>query len=51
MIGSGIGGPVADYLNGFLPGMGYFSIFASYAVLFMLSIITLRWVKMVPNKD
>ena len=51
MIGSGIGGPVADYLNGFLPGMGYFSIFASYAVLFLLSIITLRWVKMVPNKD
>jgi MFS family permease len=45
MIGSGIGGPVADSLNGVLPGLGYFSIFASYGILFVLSVITLRWVK------
>jgi MFS family permease len=45
MIGSGIGGPVADSLNGVLPGLGYFSIFASYGVLFVLSVVTLRWVK------
>jgi Na+/melibiose symporter-like transporter len=47
MIGSGIGGPVADYLNGFLPGLGYFSIFASYGVLFLLSIFSLHWVKLI----
>ncbi len=41
MIGSGIGGPMADYLNGYLPGLGYFAIFASYGILFTLSIVTL----------
>ena len=45
MIGSGIGGPMADSLNGVFPGLGYFAIFASYGVLFMLSVFTLRWVK------
>jgi MFS family permease len=30
MIGKGIGGPVADYLNGVRPGLGYFGIFAAY---------------------
>ncbi len=47
MIGKGIGGPVADYLNGYLPGMGYFAIFAAYALLFALSVVTLRWVRKV----
>jgi MFS family permease len=45
MIGKGIGGPIADYLNGYQPGMGYFAIFASYAVLFALSAVSLIWVK------
>lgn len=45
MIGKGIGGPIADYLNGFQPGLGYFAIFAGYAVLFALSAVSLRWVK------
>jgi len=45
MIGSGIGGPMADSLNGILPGLGYFAIFGSYGVLFVLSVFTLRWVK------
>ena len=45
MIGKGIGGPIADYLNGYLPGLGYFAIFASYAVLFILSAVSLRWVR------
>jgi len=45
MVGSGIGGPVADLLNGYAPGVGYFALFAAYAVLFALSVVTLRWVR------
>ena len=45
MIGSGIGGPVADALNARLPGLGYFAIFAAYAVLFLLSTLSLRGVQ------
>lgn len=44
MIGAGIGGPVADYLNFGTPGLGYFAIFAAYAVLFALSTVSLRFV-------
>jgi MFS family permease len=44
MIGAGIGGPVADYLNLRTPGLGYFAIFAAYAVLFALSTVSLRFV-------
>jgi MFS family permease len=44
MIGTGIGGPVADYLNASLPGLGYFVIFAGYGVLFLLSVACLRWI-------
>jgi len=44
MIGQGIGGPIADYLNASLPGLGYLVIFVGYAVLFVLSSLTLRWV-------
>lgn len=45
MIGSGIGGPVADTLNASLPGLGYFAIFASYALLFLLSTISLAGIR------
>jgi MFS family permease len=45
MIGKGIGGPIADYLNGYLPGLGYFTIFAGYALLFVLSSVSLLWVR------
>jgi MFS family permease len=45
MIGKGIGGPIADYLNTYSPGLGYFAIFASFAVLFVLSAVSLVWVK------
>jgi MFS family permease len=45
MIGKGIGGPVADYLNGFRPGMGYFAIFAAYALLFFLSTASLLGIR------
>jgi MFS family permease len=45
IVGAGIGGLVADYLNGFRPGLGYFTIFACYALLFVLSSISLRQVR------
>ncbi len=45
MIGKGIGGPIADYMNGYLPGLGYFAIFACYALLFALSTVSLVWVR------
>ncbi len=41
MIGKGIGGPVADALNHYAPGLGYFGIFASYALLFAMSTVSL----------
>lgn len=45
MIGAGIGGPVADWVSRFLPGMGYLVIFSCYAVLFALSAVSLRRVR------
>jgi MFS family permease len=45
MIGSGLGGPVADWLNASLPGLGYFTIFAGYGVLFLLSTASLRRIR------
>jgi len=44
MIGTGIGGPLADYLNARLPGLGYFVLFAGYGVMFLLSTVMLKWV-------
>jgi MFS family permease len=44
IIGSGIGGPLADILNASQPGLGYFAIFSGYLLLFLLSILTLRGV-------
>jgi len=41
MIGSGIGGPLADLLNASLPGLGYFVIFSGYLLLFLLSSLSL----------
>jgi MFS family permease len=45
MIGAGIGGPMADFLNRYQAGLGYFAIFACYAVLFVLSVASLRGVR------
>jgi MFS family permease len=45
IVGAGIGGLVADYLNGYRPGLGYFTIFACYALLFALSSVSLRRVQ------
>ena len=44
MIGAGIGGPMADYLNLSTPGLGYFAIFAAYVVLFALSAVSLKFI-------
>ncbi len=45
ILGSGIGGPMADFLNASSPGLGYFAIFAGYGVLFLLSVVCLKFVK------
>ena len=45
IIGAGIGGLIADQLNAYRPGLGYFAIFASYAVLFAMSTVSLLGVK------
>ena len=41
IIGAGIGGMVADYINHHYMGLGYFAVFAAYAVLFALSTVSL----------
>jgi MFS family permease len=41
MIGSGIGGPMADAINHTQAGLGYFVIFGCYGVLFLLSTFSL----------
>jgi len=45
IVGSGIGGPMADFFNGLRPGLGYLVIFALYAALFLLSVAALTRVK------
>jgi MFS family permease len=41
IIGAGIGGLVADYINHYYLGLGYFAVFAAYALLFALSTVSL----------
>lgn len=45
MVGTGIGGLVADYLNGFRPGLGYFTIFAGFSLIFALSAVSLLGIR------
>lgn len=45
IIGTGIGGYVADQINHYQAGMGYMVLFASYMVLFALSAVSLRGVR------
>jgi MFS family permease len=45
IVGAGIGGLVADGINHYYMGLGYFAIFAAYAVLFALSSVSLLGVK------
>ncbi len=51
MVGTGIGGPIADWINRIQPGMGYFVIFGAYALLLILSVVTLRWVQSKPTSS
>jgi MFS family permease len=54
IVGAGIGGLVADAINHYYMGLGYFAIFAAYAVLFALSSVSLIWVReprLVPLPD
>ena len=44
LIGGSFGGPVADYLNISTPGLGYFVIIAGYALLFICSTVSLRFI-------
>jgi len=41
IVGAGIGGLVADTINRYYMGLGYFAVFAAYAVLFALSAVML----------
>jgi MFS family permease len=41
IVGTGIGGPMADFFNVLKPGLGYLVIFAIYGALFILSIASL----------
>ncbi len=42
MIGAGWGGPLVDILNAAAPGLGYFTIFTGYGLLFFCSALCLR---------
>ncbi len=41
IVGTGIGGPIADFFNGIRTGLGYLVIFSLYAFLFLLSVVAL----------
>ncbi len=47
IVGVGIGGPMADMINGLRPGLGYSVILVVYGVLFLLSVAALTRVKVV----
>ena len=49
VVGAGIGGLMADFLDGYQPGLGYFAIFACYGVLFLLSTVSLFGVRQQPG--
>jgi MFS family permease len=45
IIGAGIGGPIADFFNGFQQGLGYLVIIAIYGILFLTSTIAITQIK------
>src|SRR5512137_247636 len=51
IVGAGIGGLVADAINAYYMGLGYFAVFAAYALLFACSSILLLWFANAPEKD
>lgn len=50
IVGSSIGGPLADYFNGIQHGLGYPVVFALYGGLFLLSVLLLPKIKLA-NKE
>jgi MFS family permease len=49
IVGTGIGGPMADFFNALEPGLGYLVIFGLYGMLFLMSAVVLVRVK-VPSE-
>ena len=50
-VGAYIGGPIADFFTikvPTVPGLGYILLFSIYGALFFLSVISLRWIKILP---
>ncbi len=45
VVGAGLGGLMADFINNYQPGLGHFVIFGSYGVLFILSVVSLLGVR------
>jgi MFS family permease len=45
IVGTMIGGPMADFFNAARPGLGYLVIFALYGMLFLLSVVALMGVR------
>ncbi len=45
IVGTGIGGPMADFFNAYQRGLGYLVIFAIYGVLFLLSALVILQVR------
>jgi MFS family permease len=45
VVGAALGGPMADYINSYRPGLGYFAIFGCYGILFVLSSVSLLGVR------
>jgi MFS family permease len=51
IVGSSIGGPLADYFNGIQPGLGYPVVFALYGGLFLLSVLLLPQIKIAKKEQ
>ena len=47
IVGSSIGGPLADYFNAIQPGLGYPVVFSLYGGLFLLSVLLLPRIRLV----
>ena len=50
IVGSSIGGPLADYFNGIQHGLGYPVVFALYGGLFLLSVLLLPRIKILKKE-
>jgi MFS family permease len=45
VVGVYLAGPMADFIDGYQPGLGHFVLFGSYGVLFVLSVVSLLGVR------